>query len=87
MSDLLEVSEIFGLTIQGEGPSVGRRAVFLRLRRCNLACDWCDTRYTWDKNDPDYDKYEVLTSEQISLKRLMSKMPLGSVMESSPSGS
>jgi organic radical activating enzyme len=22
--------------------------VFLRLALCNLACSWCDTRYTWD---------------------------------------
>ncbi|HVB44709.1 MAG TPA: 7-carboxy-7-deazaguanine synthase QueE [Streptosporangiaceae bacterium] len=45
--DLL-VSEIFGPTFQGEGPSAGRQAVFVRLSRCNLACTWCDTAYTWD---------------------------------------
>jgi 7-cyano-7-deazaguanosine (preQ0) biosynthesis protein QueE len=44
----LVVSEIFGPTFQGEGPSVGRRAGFVRLGRCNLACTWCDTAYTWD---------------------------------------
>ena len=44
----LDVSEIFGPTIQGEGPSVGRPAVFLRLSGCNLHCTWCDTPYTWD---------------------------------------
>ena len=44
----LSVSEIFGPTIQGEGPSAGRHAVFLRLSGCNLACTWCDTPYTWD---------------------------------------
>ncbi len=27
---------------------MGRPAVFLRLSLCNLACSWCDTRYTWD---------------------------------------
>lgn len=42
------VSEVFGPTIQGEGPSAGRPAVFLRLAGCNLACRWCDTPYTWD---------------------------------------
>jgi 7-carboxy-7-deazaguanine synthase len=45
--DLL-VAEIFGPTLQGEGPSVGQRAAFLRLSRCNLSCTWCDTPYTWD---------------------------------------
>jgi 7-carboxy-7-deazaguanine synthase len=44
----LVVSEIFGPTFQGEGPSLGRRCVFLRLGACNLHCRWCDTPYTWD---------------------------------------
>lgn len=44
----LAVSEIFGPTIQGEGPSLGTPAVFLRLAGCNLGCSWCDTPYTWD---------------------------------------
>jgi 7-carboxy-7-deazaguanine synthase len=44
----LAVSEIFGPTVQGEGPTAGRRAGFVRLGRCNLDCVWCDTPYTWD---------------------------------------
>jgi 7-carboxy-7-deazaguanine synthase len=47
VSDLL-VNEIFGPTLQGEGPSLGRPAAFLRTAGCNLACSWCDTPYTWD---------------------------------------
>jgi 7-carboxy-7-deazaguanine synthase len=42
------VSEVFGPTFQGEGPSLGRRAGFVRLGRCSLDCSWCDTPYTWD---------------------------------------
>lgn len=38
--------EIFA-ALQGEGASIGRPCVFLRLSRCNLACQWCDTAYTW----------------------------------------
>jgi len=44
----LIVSEIFGPTFQGEGASIGRHCVFLRLGGCNLHCRWCDTPYTWD---------------------------------------
>jgi organic radical activating enzyme len=44
----LAVNEIFGPTLQGEGPSVGSPAVFLRLAGCNLSCSWCDTPYSWD---------------------------------------
>jgi organic radical activating enzyme len=41
----LQVHSVF-LTIQGEGPFVGERAVFIRLAGCNLQCPLCDTDYT-----------------------------------------
>lgn len=44
--DWLLVSEQF-LSHQGEGPSSGELAAFLRLGACNLHCWWCDTPYTW----------------------------------------
>ena len=56
MSAELLVSEIFGPTFQGEGPSLGRRTAFLRLANCNLACVWCDTRYSWDWENFDIKK-------------------------------
>jgi 7-carboxy-7-deazaguanine synthase len=44
----LLVAELFGPTFQGEGPTAGQLASFVRLSRCNLACSWCDTPFTWD---------------------------------------
>lgn len=53
--DLLKVSGdgVF-FSIQGEGRSLGLPSVFLRLHFCNLRCDWCDTKYTWDKKTPEF---------------------------------
>ncbi len=39
--------EIF-YSIQGEGASMGKPAIFIRLSLCNLHCIWCDTDYTWN---------------------------------------
>lgn len=44
----VNVSELFGPTIQGEGPDAGVPAMFVRLAGCNLTCSWCDTPFTWD---------------------------------------
>jgi 7-carboxy-7-deazaguanine synthase len=43
----VRVSEIF-LSLQGEGPSAGVPAHFLRLQGCSVGCAWCDTKYSWD---------------------------------------
>lgn len=44
---IVRISETF-LSLQGEGPSAGTPANFLRLQGCDVGCRWCDTRYTWD---------------------------------------
>ena len=43
----LRVAETFR-SLQGEGPSAGTPAHFLRLQGCDVGCRWCDTKYTWD---------------------------------------
>ena len=44
----LVIAEIFGPTVQGEGPEAGTTATFVRLGMCALDCAWCDTAFTWD---------------------------------------
>ncbi|MFO7177630.1 MAG: 7-carboxy-7-deazaguanine synthase QueE [Pseudomonadota bacterium] len=51
--DVLKLSETFS-SLQGEGRSTGVPAFFVRLALCNLRCDFCDTRYTWDFTRFDY---------------------------------
>jgi len=46
MLDAHRVSEVF-LSLQGEGPSAGTPAHFIRLQGCTVGCHWCDTRYSW----------------------------------------
>ena len=49
------------LSIDGEGPTAGEIATFIRFGGCNLSCVWCDTAYSIDKNT----KGELLTKEEI----------------------
>lgn len=58
----------FGPTFQGEGPSAGRVAVFVRLGGCNLSCAWCDTPYTWD-------------SRRFDLREQIRPTPLSTVLD------
>ena len=46
--------EIFH-TIQGEGSNTGLPTVFIRSSLCNLHCHWCDTAYTWNWEDTNFD--------------------------------
>jgi 7-carboxy-7-deazaguanine synthase len=41
----IPVIEIFGPTLQGEGPDMGRPAYFVRLGGCDFRCSWCDSMY------------------------------------------
>lgn len=71
--------EIFA-SLQGEGPSAGRPCAFIRLSRCNLACNWCDTAYTWrftgdnrpHRDDIAYDRAanQVTVSEEDAAARI-----------------
>ena len=55
---MMNLSEIF-YSLQGEGPAVGRPAIFVRLSKCNRSCKGCDS--------PQKDRVEeVETSSVIS---------------------
>jgi 7-carboxy-7-deazaguanine synthase len=49
------------LSIDGEGPTSGELAVFIRFQGCNLRCSWCDTTYSWDKESTN----EILSAKEI----------------------
>lgn len=51
----LWVQSVF-YTLQGEGPFIGKPALFVRLAGCNLACFWCDTDFESSNWHPTLDE-------------------------------
>jgi 7-cyano-7-deazaguanosine (preQ0) biosynthesis protein QueE len=68
VSETLVLNEVFGPTLQGEGPSTGRRCGFVRLGRCNQACKWCDEPQTWawDRFDPAAELHEMTVADVVA---------------------
>lgn len=60
------VSEVF-LSLQGEGPSAGTPAHFVRLQGCSVGCHWCDSRYTWDAAGGEARPAERIWAEALAL--------------------
>ena len=52
----VRVREIFA-SIQGEGPYIGYKQLFIRLCSCNLHCKYCDTEFDI-QNSKEYSKEE-----------------------------
>lgn len=60
------VSEIFGITIQGEGALTGRPTVFVRTGACDYRCHWCDTLYAVL---PEHrNEWQSMTTEEVFTK-------------------
>lgn len=51
-----KIKEIF-ISVQGEGPYVGYKQLFIRFCNCNLKCNYCDTDF---KSESDYMEYGSL---------------------------
>jgi 7-carboxy-7-deazaguanine synthase len=64
---MLSVTEIFE-SVQGEGFFTGRPAIFIRFAGCNLCCDFCDTKYSWDP-----EKAQTMSPEDIMALLLAQK--------------
>jgi 7-carboxy-7-deazaguanine synthase len=76
-------------TLQGEGVSAGRPAVFVRLSLCNLHCRWCDTDFTWNwegtpfahdrDQEPGYAKYrreeQIVVMAPEAIARIVAQWP------------
>lgn len=66
MTTTYAISELF-TSIQGEGEIIGMPSHFIRLYRCDLTCSWCDSKYTWLRQDQALEgkDYTSMTAEEI----------------------
>lgn len=80
----MKMSSVFGPTIQGEGKSVGKKVMFVRLSMCNLHCIWCDTPYTWNWTGTAFEHPLKFNKEQemhtMSLDAIIQKLQETDVM-------
>ena len=54
----VKIKEIFE-SIQGEGPYIGYKQLFIRFCNCNLKCNYCDTEFSSDINFEEYYPHEL----------------------------
>lgn len=57
-----KINEIFS-SIQGEGPVVGYKQLFIRFCGCNLNCAYCDTEFADGKEFTPQELYEKISNE------------------------
>jgi len=62
---MLDITEIFGPTIQGEGKKVGTPSIFIRFGKCNLSCEGFAVEYETPSGAKKYscDSYYAADSE------------------------
>lgn len=74
----MNITEKF-LSIDGEGPTSGELAVFVRFCGCNLRCSWCDTVYSFDtcaETLTPKEIYEYIKSQNVTNVTLTGGEPL-----------
>ena len=69
------------VSINGEGPKAGLISAFIRMKGCNLSCNYCDTSWANEENCPctwfsTEDIIVWLTGEQVSCVTLTGGEPL-----------
>jgi 7-carboxy-7-deazaguanine synthase len=76
LSRTIMVSEIFGVTIQGEGALIGVPTVFVRTGGCDYRCAWCDTLYAVLPEHKD--DWHAMTAQDVfaEIQRLSNYQPL-----------
>ena len=71
----VRIKEIFD-SIQGEGPYIGYKQIFVRFCKCNLKCNYCDTEFSPDEYFEEFSpeelaaylkKFDLKTVHSISL--------------------
>jgi len=50
-------------SIQGEGTHSGKPSYFIRLAGCDVNCDWCDVKDSWDIDSSQYKSIDEITNE------------------------
>ncbi|MFQ5828698.1 MAG: 7-carboxy-7-deazaguanine synthase QueE [Candidatus Methylomirabilia bacterium] len=76
------IAECF-FSIQGEGPTAGMPAVFVRLQGCSVGCQWCDTKYAWDPGGGEEVALEPLVAEALAFPCRRAVVTGGEPLESS----
>ncbi len=78
MIEKITIKEIFE-SIQGEGPYVGEKQLFVRTVKCNLNCKYCDTDFSCDENSKTYnfdELYEVIKLSDVQTVSFTGGEPL-----------
>lgn len=55
----MKINEIF-TSIDGESRRAGELSTFVRSNGCNLKCDYCDSKYTWENEFVDMTTDEIV---------------------------